>query len=176
MADDRRRIDRFLDPSYTADLPARTVEELRLMKAECVEVETESSYLRRLAQARIDIMQAEMDRRASGGSVGDLIAALPGILADDGARPSVTGGRVSQTLAPDMSIDFNRGLEHLVGDDTLANLPLLSEEELERSHGLVRAFEREISEARKSLHGVIGLLERELSGRLKDAYPHETDF
>jgi len=175
MADDRRRIDRFLDPTYTADLGARSTEDLRLMKAECVEVETETSYLRRLAQGRIDIIQAEIDRRASGGSIGDLIDALPSILAD-GLRPSVTDGRVPQALVPDMSIEWNRGLEHLVGDDTLAKLPLLSEEELERSHGAIRAFEREVSEARKSLHDVISLIERELNGRLKEAFPHETDF
>ena len=55
------------------------------MDEECREVETELSYVRRLAQARIDIIRAEIDRRAAGGSLGDLIAALPEILADDGA-------------------------------------------------------------------------------------------
>ena len=45
------------------------------MDHECAEIETELSYVRRLAQARIDIIQAEVDRRAAGGSLGDLIDA-----------------------------------------------------------------------------------------------------
>lgn len=165
MADERRRIDRFLDPAYAADLGERSIEELRLMKAECVEVETETSYVRRLAQARSDIMAAERERRSSGGSVGDLVDALPRILAD-GTRPGAAAGRLPQLLAPDPSIEWRRGLEHLVSDDSLAKLPLLSDDELHSVHEQIVSFEGEVSAARKDLHQVIRRIEDELTRRL----------
>lgn len=168
MADERRRIDRFLDPTYAADLEARSLEELRLMKAECVEVETETSYVRRLAQARADIMDAERRRRASGGSVGDLIEALPRILADE-TRPGAATGRLPQLLAPDPSIEWQRGLEHLIADDSLAKLPLLADHDLRSAYDQIVLFEGEVSEARKDLHEVISRIEDELATRISAA-------
>jgi hypothetical protein len=52
------RIQRLLDPAFVATLDARTVDELRAMKTECNEVENALSYRRRLAQARIEILEA----------------------------------------------------------------------------------------------------------------------
>ena len=77
MGEHRRRIDKVLNPEFLVHLPEWPLEELRRRQAECLEIETEVSYVRRMTQARIDILEAELDRRASGGSVGDLIAAWP---------------------------------------------------------------------------------------------------
>jgi hypothetical protein len=76
MSEHRRRIDKVLDPEFLADLPDWPFDELRRRQAECLEIETEVSYVRRMTQARIGILEAEIDRRASGGSIADLIAAL----------------------------------------------------------------------------------------------------
>jgi hypothetical protein len=78
---EQRRLDRVLDPSYLDGLADRPVDEVSAMKTECTELETEVSFIRRLAQGRIDILDAERDRRASGGSLEDLIASLSKILA-----------------------------------------------------------------------------------------------
>ena len=43
------------------DLDARSIDELRAMDHECAEIETELSYVRRLAQARMDIVQPSLD-------------------------------------------------------------------------------------------------------------------
>src|SRR5690349_1619323 len=98
MAQHQRRIDRVLGADYLSDLDARSIDELRAMDHECAEIETELSYVRRLAQARIDIVQAEVDRRAQGGSLGglsdrDLAEALKEILVDDAPRPGPAGTR-----------------------------------------------------------------------------------
>ena len=85
MAEPHDRSARVLDPAYLADLESHSVEELRTMHAECLELETEVSYVRRLTQARIDILEAEIERRASGQSLEELIEALP--------RSSPTPGR-----------------------------------------------------------------------------------
>ncbi len=61
------------------------------MHAECLELETEVSYVRRLTQARIDILEAEIGRRERGETMEDLIRALPTILADTGPRAAPGG-------------------------------------------------------------------------------------
>lgn len=136
------------------------------MDRECAEIETELSYVRKLAQARIDILQAEVDRRASGGSLGDLIDALPKILADDAPRPDPAGSRLADPLTQASEIDFNRGLEGLISDGTLANLPTLSEAELQTTLEQLGQLETEVSASRNALHDVMDNLERTLAQRL----------
>ncbi|HEY6319918.1 MAG TPA: hypothetical protein VI462_18755 [Acidimicrobiia bacterium] len=71
----RRRLDVILSEGYLDDLAAKPIDAVRAMHEECIEVETEVSYVRRLAQARIDIVSAELERRAAGGSVEEFVAA-----------------------------------------------------------------------------------------------------
>jgi hypothetical protein len=163
----RRRVDRILDPAYVEALDSRAIDDLRLMRAECGEVETEVSYVRRLAQARLDIIRAELDRREHGGELGELLASLPQILAGDNPRTAVAGSRISQPLAPSMSITWSRGLERLVSDATLVNLPNLSDVELRETMDQLVTLEREVSEVRQGLHRVTDQLEAELSARLR---------
>jgi len=165
MTEHRRRIDRILEPEYIARVDTRSEEELRAMHDECTELETEVSYVRRLAQARIDILQAEIERRAAGGSLGDLIAALPQILAGDDGRPAPASTHLPQHFAPRGDIEWNRGLERLVNDSTLVNLPSLSDEELNHTLEQLRQFENETSTARKALHGVLDVVDHELAAR-----------
>ena len=163
----QRRVDLFLSPDYSADLAGKSVDELRSMKADCDEVETELSYVRRLAQGRMDILDAERDRRASGGSIGDLVAALPRILADaTPPRPGPAQARMTSIMAPSPDISWTRGLESLISDDTLARLPDLSDEELEASRQQLRELEAGVSETRAHLHEVIDRVETELGNRL----------
>ena len=63
-------LDDLLDPGYLGDLTARTMDEVRRMRAECQEVETGLSLLRRLVQGRLDIVGLELARRAEGGEPG----------------------------------------------------------------------------------------------------------
>src|SRR4249919_956333 len=122
MAQHQRRIDRVLGPEYLAGLEGRSLDEVRDMDRECTEIETELSYVRKLAQARLDIIQAEVDRRAAGGTLGDLIEALPKILADDTPRQDPATTRFADPVSGATDIDFKRGLESLISDATLANL------------------------------------------------------
>ncbi|MBV8951724.1 MAG: aerial mycelium formation protein [Actinobacteria bacterium] len=167
MKQQRRRIDRILDPSYLGDVKSRSTDELQGMHDECAEVETEVSYVRRLAQARIDILVAELDRRAAGGSLGSLIDALPRILADNGARSGPGSVRMPQQMAPTMDVEWTRGLEPLVTDATLANLPALADDDVRSTVERLRTLETEVSATRRSLHRVIDALDRELASRLR---------
>ena len=157
----------MLEPSYLDGLADLDLDGVRAIHEETLEVETEVSYVRRLAQARIDIVEAELDRRARGGSIGDLVAALPQILADDSPRAAPASSRLPRHLGPAPVILWRRGLERLITDATLVNLPTLSEEELRSTLEQLRELENEVSSNRRALHRVIDAIEADLTERHK---------
>jgi hypothetical protein len=163
--DSKRRIDAILQGSYLDDIDTKSEDEVRELRDTAREIETEMSYLRRLAQSRLDIFKAEINRREKGGSLGDLIAMLPSILASGETRSSSSNSRLSSILAPAPNIDFNRGMETLVSDDSLANLAELEDDELAETIESLKTFEKEVSEKRKDLHKVIDVLEGEIATR-----------
>src|SRR5262249_15620924 len=143
MSEAHERSARVLDPAYLADLDSASIDDLRAKHAECVELETEVSYVRRLTQARIDILEAEVQRRTSGESLGDLIDRLPEILADDGPRGNPASSRLPLQLAPEQDSEWMPDLERF--DGVLANLPTLSDAELGEAITGLRALERDVS-------------------------------
>jgi len=159
------RIRRVLDPAYSADLPARDTERLRAMKDECVQLETAVSYYRRLAQGRVEILVGERDRRARGGSIEELIAQLPSILAGDGGRPDAVNARFADAEAPVIELQFDGGEESLVSDDRIAMASQLPASELEGAIERLRSLESALSGTRRSLHDVIDRIEHELAAR-----------
>jgi hypothetical protein len=166
---EQRRLDRVLEPGYLDGLADRSVDEVSTMKAECTDLETEISFIRRLAQGRIDILDAERDRRANGGSLEDLIGSLSKILADEGPRPTPSQAHLPQRMAPSPEIEWTRGLEPLVGDSTLVRLPDLSDAELADTREQLTSLERDVSSKRRALHDVLHTLEMELAERIQAA-------
>jgi hypothetical protein len=159
------RIQRLTDPAYVNALDARSIDELRDMKAECNDIENALSYLRRLAQARIEILSAESERRERGGSVEDLVKDLPRILSAESGRSTFTDTRVPPPDAAGIELHWPDSRETLVQDTTLANLPVLPAEELKSTIASLRDFENELSGLRRAMHGVIDAVERELAAR-----------
>jgi hypothetical protein len=97
--------------------------------------------------------------------VGELISALPEILAGEGPRVPVEKSRLTRRLAPSMDIQWRRGREHLITDDTLAMLPNLEDDELRSTMRELGALEQEVSEQRRRLHRVIDRMDAELAAR-----------
>ena len=160
-----QKIEDLLDPAFADGLDRRTDEELRDMKSRCAVVETTLSYYRRLAQGRIEILEAWSQRRAKGGSLESLVADLPQILAPPSSRPGTAQARVAEP-APDVEPLDLGGRERLVQDDgTLAELPLLDDSTLAARIDELREFEREVSELRRAMHGVTDGFELELATR-----------
>jgi hypothetical protein len=165
VSDVSRRVDVVLAPEFLDGLEERSIDDVRAMHDECLEIETEVSYVRRLAQARMEILRAERERRATGGSVADLVAALPSILADPGPRPDPATSRLTRHLAPAPDIQWTRGQESLIADDTLANLPTLTDEELGAALDGLGGLEHDVSERRRAIHRVIDRIELDLARR-----------
>jgi hypothetical protein len=159
------RIERVLEPTYVAHLEAHDTEHLRSMKHDCSAIETAVSYSRRLAQARVEILEAEQRRRAEGGSLSELIDKLPKILAGDAARSSAAHTRHAEPEAEILVLTWQGSRERLLEDDSLANLPTVADADLGATIIALRDFERELSGYRRSLHEVIEGIEHEIATR-----------
>lgn len=169
MADNRRLVDRVTDPSYVEGIAERSADDLKAMLAESAEAENEVSFERKLCQGRIDILKAELSRREEGGDASDLVSRLPQILAGDEPR-SDPGALPSR--APDFSIPRNadiprRRVEEIVGEQTLARLPQLPDEEIGSVIQALTEHESNLSARRKALHQVIDILQTEKIRRMK---------
>lgn len=161
----RRASDRIADPSYLEGLDTKPLDELRSMREECKEVERELSFERRLCQARVDILAAELERRSSGeGS--SLIDRLPQILASE-----VGGGDASlPERAPDLSVPRNadvprRRVDEIVGEQTLARLASLQPAEIKGIISSVADHERNVSARRKAVQDVMDRIQTEIVRR-----------
>ena len=169
MADQRRLADRVTDPSYLVDLESKSADDLKEMLAECMEAENEVSFERKLCQGRIDILKAELSRRKEGLETSDLVARLPEILAAGETRSDSEG---LPSRAPDFSIPRNadiprRRVEEIVGEQTLARLPQLPDDEIASVIQALTEHEATLSNRRKALHEVIDRLQEENIKRLK---------
>lgn len=160
----RRLVDRVTEEEYLAGLESLSVEEVRSKREECSEAEGEISFERRLCQARVDILSAEIDRRSGAGG-DDLLARLPEIL---GAEERIDSGPLPRRI--DNSIPRNtdiprRRVEEIVGEQTLARLSDLPTEEIQRIVGSLGEHERNLSAKRKQVHEVLDRLEEEIVRR-----------
>ncbi len=168
MTDPKRRlVERILDAAYLEGLSDKPIEQLRAMRDECKEAETEISFERRLAQARIDILSAELDRRSGGGGGGDLMSRLPQILATEGRAE---GGSPLPARAPDFSIPRNadiprRRIEEIVGEQTLSRLPSLPSEEVRGILASLGDHEKTLSTRRKVVQEVMDTVQAEIVRR-----------
>ena len=162
-------LERILGEVYLGDLAHRSMAEVRSMRAECQEIETGLSYLRRLVQGRLDIVGAELQRRRDGAEPGDLsqlISQLPEILADRTRAPGF--GRLPQLMAPgEVDAELTARLDDIVGDHDLETLPGLDDAALGQVHDELEDLEREVSHTRRQLFDRIDALQGEITRRYR---------
>ena len=162
-------LDALLDPGYLGDVQARPMDEVRRMRAECQEVETGLSMLRRVVQGRLDIVGLELARRAEGGDpadLPDLIARLPEILSDRTHAPGV--GRLPQLMAPgELPPGLEEELDAIVGAGAITDLPSVGDDDLRAIADSLEAFEQKVSGQRQALFDRIDALQAEITRRYK---------
>lgn len=139
------------------------------MRAECQEVETGLSLLRRLVQGRLDIVGLELARRAEGGAgdLQDLISRLPEVLSD--RTRSEGPGRLPTLLAPaELDAELQTRLDTLAPPGWLADATGISDEDLAAMAERLAEFEREVSDRRRDLFGRIDALQAEITRRYRE--------
>lgn len=164
----KRRIDRITSETYLDAMPSESMIEIRIRRNDCREEETVLSFERRLLHGRIDILRAELERRA--GDTRSLIERLPSILSDEGPQSS-RGGYPTE----DPILDFDRPqrrVERLVSDDTLAKMTSLTPDEIETIIASLTEAEREVSDVRRTVQRVLDSVNAEIARRYRSG---ETD-
>jgi hypothetical protein len=169
----RRRLDRVLDSRFVADLEGLDLDELRSRRGDAEAEEQSISYLRRMLHGRLDILCAELARRAHGGNhdVTELVAGLPHILGPWGSPDLSTPGSFTarrRIRAPEPSVRRRRRVERLVSDETIARLPELEPEELTQALEELSREEEAVSACRRALQQVVDLLRGELARRYRN--------
>jgi hypothetical protein len=95
MSLQREDVDKLLAPALVDGLGDVELAELRGRRDACKRVEDMVSYLRRVVQGQIDLVEAEVAQRAAGGSRGDvtaLVENLAGILSGPAPAPAPAPG------------------------------------------------------------------------------------
>ncbi|HYI46284.1 MAG TPA: hypothetical protein VE174_12575 [Actinomycetota bacterium] len=160
----RRKSDVIDDPKYLEGLTERSVEDLKSMRDDCVALENEVSYERRMCHARMDLLSAELDHRA--GKAEDVISRLPEILAAESREENSP----MPNRAPDLSVPENAGgprrrIDEVSGGRTLAELLVMEPEEIKKLIDSLADYEKKLSEQRTKLHEVLDQIQAELVSR-----------
>ncbi|MCU1676758.1 MAG: AmfC protein [Frankiales bacterium] len=168
-----RRVDRVLADDYLDGLRDVPLPDLRAMRIEAEQEETDVSYLRRMVQGRMDIVEGELARRRGEGS-GSLVEDLPRILADapSGGPRGLGRHNVSE---PSRADQHRRRLEALIADLQLSDVPTRTDGELDAALTMLREEELLISERRREIQRVVDACHAEVARRYRDGEADVSD-
>jgi nickel-type superoxide dismutase maturation protease len=159
-------LDRVLAIDFLGDLSSLSVDELRARRDECTAVGEKISYLRRLVHVRIDIVLAELRRRAEGGDPADvagLVDDLSGVLAANVYSPEHQR-MVDPSPPPDLD-QVTAEFEASLGPKGLADLPDLGDDEIRTLADRLTALDQELSSRRREVFDRVDALGAELTRR-----------
>ena len=172
----RRRLDHVLDPEFVRDLAGLDEASLRQRRDSAQQEEADLSYVRRLLQGRLDLLEDERAHRSgerpapAGGGVrsdAELVEALSRVLADS-SRTTRGSGRFL-TVEPSRIGEHRREAE-LAAADVRASAPSeLDDAELEAVISRLREVEKRASATRRQVQAVEQELTDELTRRLRTA-------
>lgn len=156
-------LDEVGSPTYLNDLDARSTEDLRAMRRHCADLENSVSYVRRLAQGRLDLISGAGDSE----NIADLVARLPELL---GERVRGSGsGRLAEEMEiePPMELvePLLERLDEAAGPSLISDLAELNKKGRAKAKTALKSVEDELSAARQLLHGTIDRINDELARR-----------
>ena len=145
------------------------------MRDECQDAETALSYLRRVAQGRLDIVHVYLNNDDGDGSadLNKLVERLPEIIGAGPPRPPGPG-RLPASMGPDLRHeDLTDSIDEVLDGSRIGELPTMDRAQLQDLADRLSAIEAEISDNRRSLHERIDKLQGEIVDRYKrgDASP-----
>jgi len=171
-----RRIDRVLAADFLSEIGSMALDDLRGLRDDADQEEVDQSYLRRLVQGRIDIVKAELARRAGDGEGSSLLADLPRILSDDTPRGAPRGLGRNSSKEPSRAGESRRYVEGLVSDADLSDVAVRTDDELQSALESLAAAEAEISGNRHKVHEVLDACSAEITRRYKDGEADVADL
>ena len=147
------------------DPRALTLDELRSLRNRLQSEDDEVSYVRRVAQARVDLVRAEQHRRDRGESTDDLSSELRVVLSTH-----LTGGSPRPPRPVDHVADneLSDELDGVCAENGFSRLEELSSDELATLEHELTAFERRVSDDRRDRYDRLDALSAELVRRYRE--------
>lgn len=147
------------------DPRALSLEELRDMRNRLQNEDDVVSYVRRVAQARVDLVRAEQHRRDRGEITEDLPSELRVVLSSH-----LTGGaprppRPVENLADN---ELNDELDVVCAEHGFSRLEELTSSDLRNLEDQLTAFERRVSDNRRDRYDRLDMLSAELVRRYRE--------
>lgn len=164
MPGGRRRLDRVMEPSFLADLSDLPMDEVRARRQEAMREEADLSYVRRMLQGRIEIVEQEVDLDGSESDA-ELVAKLTQALMPHTTSPGASSRHL--VAEPDRLAERRRYVERLIADVGLSDPSSLTPETARRALDKLREQERIVSQTRGAVHGIIDTLTAELGRRYR---------
>ncbi len=148
-----------------ADPQLLSLDELRQVRNQLQDEDDLVSYVRRVAQARLDLVRAEANRRARGETTENLSSELRIVLSSH-----LTGG-APRPPRPDENLDENDlsdRLDTVCAQHGFSRLENLTEDEIRDLDHQLTAFERQVSDDRRDRYEHLDALSAELVRRYRD--------
>ncbi|MCQ4084618.1 ABC transporter substrate-binding protein [Streptomyces sp. RB6PN25] len=171
----------------TADAPQcapgpLTLAELRALRRDAQREEADLSYLRRLLQGRIDILQAELARRsAPEGPAADapdpeaqVLDRLPEILTDGPSHVRSSARHV--TLGTPHSEEYRQRAEEMLADVELSDLAARTDSELHAGMARLVRHEQQVSRRRRKLQETVDGCSAEITRRYREGEARVDDL
>jgi hypothetical protein len=162
-------------------LAALSLPELRALRREAQRDETDLSYLRRLLQGRIDILRAELARRApaevTSGAVpaeASVLGRLAEILRDAPARHRSSARHV--TLGTPQGEEYRRLAAEMLDDVELSDLDARTDAELTTGIGRLVRHEQQVSRRRRRLQRTADECSAEMARRYREGEAQVDDL
>ncbi len=151
--------DDLLDPRTLS------LDDLRSLRNRLQSEDDEVSYVRRVAQARVDLVRAEQHRRDRGEITDDLSSELRVVLSTH-----LTGGSPRPPRPVDNVADnaLSDELDVVCAENGFSRLEDLSASELTQLESQLTAFERRVSDDRRDRYDRLDALSAELVRRYRD--------
>lgn len=156
-----------MDNTHTIDPADLSLDELRTLRSRLQHEDDALSYVRRLVQARLDLVNAERSQRASGQQF-NVAEDLPAILGQH-----LTGGGGGLARPPRPTDDASEHplaieLDELCSRMGANHVTELSSDELNALSAALEAFEHARSHERRELFNRLDALSAELVRRYRD--------
>lgn len=161
------------DPSRP-DLPVLRLSELRSLRRDAQRDEADLSYVRRLLQGRIDILRAELARRAGRDEPTGLVDRLREILTDAPARHRSSARHV--TVGTPQREEYRALAARMLGEVELSDPRARTDEELAAGLGRLVAYEQQVSRRRQQLQRTADDCSAEIARRYREGEAQVEDL
>ena len=166
-------LQQLLAKDLLPDVTAVPLAELRELRVACSFAEGDVSFVRRMAQGRLDIVGHEMRRRGGAADiepdVDGVLFDLPDILADSGGGPGPAGARQIAIHEPGLvAKELVEELDRAAQPSALSALGQMDADALVALVDALGDFEVSLSTTRRRLHERIDSIQGEIARRYRD--------